>query len=133
MATELARRAAIALDNARLYHEAQEANRLKDEFLAIISHELRTLLHAIIGRIKMLCNRKLNEVRTDKALATIERNAKLQEKLIEDILDISRIVQGKIRLNTRPVYLAPILDAVIENMHPTADIKNIQIESMLDP
>ncbi|MER3589858.1 MAG: histidine kinase, partial [Mastigocladus sp. ERB_26_1] len=132
MATELARRAAIALDNARLYREAQAANRLKDEFLAIVSHELRTPLHAILGWAKMLRNRKLNEATTNKALATIERNAKLQEKLIEDILDISRIVQGKIRLNTRPVYLAPIIDAVIENMHPTADIKNIQIESMLD-
>jgi CheY-like chemotaxis protein len=140
MAEELARRAAIAIDNARLYHDseaarkaAQEANRIKDEFLAIVSHELRTPLNAMLGWTQMLRNRKLNEATTAKAIETIERNARSQQKLIEDILDISRIVLGKIRLNTRPVHLAPIINAVIENVRPIAEIKAIQIESILDP
>jgi PAS domain S-box-containing protein len=140
MAEELARRAAIAIDNARLYHDseaarkaAQEANRIKDEFLAIVSHELRTPLNAMLGWTQMLRNRKLNEATTAKAVETIERNARSQQKLIEDILDISRIVLGKIRLNTRPVHLAPIINAVIENVRPIAEIKAIQIEFVLDP
>ncbi len=112
---------------------AQEANRIKDEFLAIVSHELRTPLNAIVGWTQMLRNRKLQEATIDKALETIERNAKSQAKLIEDILDISRIIRGQIRLNTRPVHLASLINAVIENLSPTAEIKAIQIESFLDP
>ncbi len=132
MAEELAGRAAIAIDNARLYREAQEANRIKDEFLAIVSHELRTPLNAILGWTQMLRNRKLNEATTAKAIETMERNAKSQQKLIEDILDISRIVLGKIRLNTCPVHLVPVINTVIENVRPTAEIKAIHIESILD-
>lgn len=133
MALELAQRATIAIDHARLYREAQEANRLKDEFLAIVSHELRTPLNAIHGWSQILCQRKLNEQMTAKAVETIERNAKLQVNLIEDILDISRIVQGKIRLNIRPVSLGSVINAAIENVRPTAEIKDIQIETKLDP
>lgn len=132
MAEELAGRAAIAIDNARLYREAQEANRIKDEFLAIVSHELRTPLNAILGWTQMLRSRKLNEATTAKAVETMERNAKSQQKLIEDILDISRIVLGKIRLNTCAVHLVPVINVVIENVRPTADLKAIQIESILD-
>lgn len=117
----------------RLYREAMEANRIKDEFLAIVSHELRTPLNAIVGWAQMLHNRKLNEATTAKAIEVIQRNASSQAKLIEDILDISRIVQGQIRLNTRPLYLVPIIDAAIENVRPTAELKAIQIESILDP
>lgn len=121
------------MENARLYREAQEANRIKDEFLAIVSHELRTPLNAILGWAQMLRNRKWNEANITKALEIIERNAKLQGKLIEDILDVSRIVQGQIRLNTRPVHLVPIINAAIQSLRPTAEIKAIQVETILNP
>ncbi|HEY9611688.1 hybrid sensor histidine kinase/response regulator [Allocoleopsis sp.] len=133
IAVELAQRCAIAIDNARLYQEAQEANRIKDEFLAIVSHELRTPLNAILGWVNILRNRKVNESLTTRALETIERNAKSQTKLIEDILDISRIIRGSIRLNTHPVHIASLIHAVIENVRPTAELKAIQIESSFDP
>lgn len=132
MAVELAQRCAIAIDNARLYKEAQEANRIKDEFLAIVSHELRTPLNSMLGWVNMLRHRKLNEATTARALETIERNAQSQAKLIEDILDISRIIRGKIRLNTHPIHLPFLIDAVIENVRPTAELKAIQIEAILD-
>ncbi|MBD0385250.1 MAG: response regulator [Nostoc sp. C3-bin3] len=132
MAEELAQRAAFAIENAQLYQQAQEANRIKDEFLAIVSHELRTPLNSMLGWVQMIRNRKLDEALTFKALATIERNAQLQRKLIEDILDISRIVQGKIHLNLRKVDLVLVINAAIEAVQPTSDIKDIQVESNLD-
>jgi PAS domain S-box-containing protein len=132
MAEQLAQRAAFAIENAQLYQQAQEANRIKEEFLAIVSHELRTPLNSMLGWVQMIRNRKLDEALTFKALATIERNAQLQRKLIEDILDISRIVQGKIRLNLRKVDLVLVINAAIEAIYPTSDIKDIQVESNLD-
>ena len=113
--------------------EAQDANRIKDEFLAIVSHELRTPLNSILGWSQMLSSRKMNEATLAKALETIQRNATLQVKLIDDILDISRLVQGKIQLNTRPVHLLTVINAAIENIRPTAEITGIQVESHLDP
>jgi PAS domain S-box-containing protein len=140
MAVELAQRMAIAIDNGQLYHDseaarraAQEANRIKDEFLAIVSHELRTPLNAILGWAQMLRKRKLNEATIAKAVETIERNARSQGKLIEDILDISRIIRGQLQLNIHPVHLVPVINAVIENVRPTAELRDIQIESILDP
>ncbi|MGF2035561.1 MAG: ATP-binding protein [Nostoc sp. CmiVER01] len=132
MAEELAQRAASAIENAQLYRQAQEANRIKDEFLAIVSHELRTPLNSMLGWVQIIRNRKLDEATTFKALATIERNAQLQRKLIEDILDVSRIIQGKIRLNLRKVDLVLVINAAIEATYPTSEIKDIQIESNLD-
>ncbi|MBC1224503.1 response regulator [Nostoc sp. UCD121] len=132
MAEELAQRAASAIENAQLYWQAQEANRIKDEFLAIVSHELRTPLNSMLGWVQIIRHRKLDEAITSKALATIERNAKLQSKLIDDILDISRIVQGKIRLNLRKVDLVIVINAAIEAIYPTSEIKDIQVESKLD-
>jgi PAS domain S-box-containing protein len=132
MAEEVAQRAASAIENAQLYRQAQEANRIKDEFLAIVSHELRTPLNSMLGWVQIIRNRKLDEAIISKALATIERNAKLQSKLIEDILDISRIIQGKIRLNLRKVNLVIVISAAIEAIYPTSEIKEIQIESKLD-
>ncbi|BAZ22930.1 multi-sensor hybrid histidine kinase [Kalymmatonema gypsitolerans NIES-4073] len=133
MATELAQRAAIAIDNAMLYREAWEANRIKDEFLAIVSHELRTPLNSMLGWAKLLRQGKLNQATAAKALETIERNAEVQKKLIEDILDVSRIVQGKIRLNLRPLHLIPVINAVSESIHPIAQAKAIEFQSVLDP
>ena len=132
MAEELAQRAAFAIENAQLYQQAQEANRIKEEFLAIVSHELRTPLNSMLGWVQLIRTRKWDEATTFKALETIERNAKLQRKLIEDILDISRIVQGQIRLNIRKVDLASLIQAAIEAVHPTSEIKNIQVEFHLD-
>ncbi|MBN3908262.1 MAG: response regulator [Nostoc sp. NMS1] len=132
MAEELAQRAASAIENAQLYQQAQEANRIKDEFLAIVSHELRTPLNSMLGWVQIIRHRKLDEAITSRALATIERNAKLQSKLIEDILDISRIVQGKIRLNIRKVDFVNVIKAAIEGIYPTSEIKDIQVESKLD-
>ncbi|MEH2152299.1 PAS domain-containing hybrid sensor histidine kinase/response regulator [Nostoc sp.] len=132
MAEELAQRAAFAIENAQLYQQAQEANRIKEEFLAIVSHELRTPLNSMLGWVQVIRTRKWDEATTSKALATIERNAKLQRKLIEDILDISRIVQGQIRLNIRKVDLVPIIQTAIEAVYPTSEIKGIEVEYILD-
>ncbi|MEG4409240.1 PAS domain S-box protein, partial [Microcoleus sp. MON2_D5] len=112
-AEELARRASLAIDNAQLYRAAQRdrtkaeaANRIKDEFLAVLSHELRSPLNPILGWTKLLRTGRLDGTKTQQALETIERNAKLQAQLIEDLLDVSRILQGKMTLNVAPVNLA---------------------------
>ena len=111
--------------------EAEAANRAKDEFLAIVSHELRTPLNAISGWVQVLRNRKYKES-SAHALEAIERNAKAQTKLIEDILDASRIIAGKLRLDARPVDLAPVIEAAIDTIRLAAEAKSIQIEALLD-
>jgi Signal transduction histidine kinase len=129
---ELARRAALAVANARLYSDAQDANRLKDEFLATVSHELRTPLTAILGWAQMLQGGTLDEATAQRALGSIERNAKFQSHLIEDLLDISRISTGKLRLDVRPLELAPIIEAAVDAVRPAADAKGIRIEKTID-
>jgi signal transduction histidine kinase/DNA-binding response OmpR family regulator len=133
MAMELAQRVSLAIDNARLYQEAREANRIKDEFLAIVSHELRTPLNSILGWSQMLVNQQLDVAATTKALEIIERNARLQNKLIDDILDISRIIQNKIRLDIRPVHLVAVIHAAVETVRSQAEAKLINIKLQLDP
>lgn len=133
LAQELARRAALAIDNARLYRQTQEANRIKDEFLATLSHELRTPLNGILGWSQMLRQGTLNETASARALETIERNAKAQVQLINDLLDISRIIQGQMRLDVRPVELVKVIEAAIEVVRPAADAKDIRLQSVLDP
>ncbi len=113
--------------------EAEVANRTKDEFLAIVSHELRSPLNAILGWARLLRSRKFDEQKTNKALETIERNAQAQTQIIEDLLDISRIIQGKVRLLTRPTNLVQIIEAAIDTVSPTANDKMIQVSSELDP
>ncbi|AFZ00665.1 ATP-binding protein [Calothrix sp. PCC 6303] len=108
--------------------EAETANRLKDEFIATLSHELRTPLNAIFGWAKLLRSRKLDQNVIEKALETIERNAILQTQLIDDILDISRIMHGKLRLNLSPVDLISVISAVIDTLQLEAKTKNIQLE-----
>ncbi|MFB2970542.1 PAS domain S-box protein [Aerosakkonema sp. BLCC-F183] len=110
----------------------EQANRLKDEFLAVVSHELRTPLNSVLGWAQLLRARKFDEPTTDRALETIERNAKLQAQLIDDILDISRIIRGKLRLSMRPVDLVSVMAAAIDSVVPTAAAKKIQLESKLD-
>jgi signal transduction histidine kinase/DNA-binding response OmpR family regulator len=132
LAEELARRAALAVANARLYSDAQDANRLKDEFLATVSHELRTPLTAMLGWAQMLQGGTLDEATGRRAIASIERNAKFQAHLIEDLLDISRISTGKLRLDTRPVELAQIIEASLDSVRPAADAKEIRLRRVLD-
>ena len=113
--------------------EAEVANRIKDEFLAVLSHELRSPLNPILGWSKLLRAGKLDPVQTARALETIERNAKLQTQLIEDLLDVSRILQGKLSLNTVPVNLVSTIEAALETVRLAAEAKAIQIQTTLDP
>jgi signal transduction histidine kinase/ActR/RegA family two-component response regulator len=112
--------------------DAEAANRAKDEFLSILSHELRTPLNAILGWSTMLRQKKLSEDKVARALETIERNAKSQAQLIEDILDISRIITGKLRLRVRPVNLVPVIESAIESVQLAAEAKSIRLQSVLD-
>lgn len=111
---------------------AEDANRLKDEFLATVSHELRTPLNAILGWSQMLQNKNLSKDLSEKALSTIERNARMQSQLIDDILDVSRIITGKLRLDVRAVDLADVIEAAIETVRPAAEAKNIRLQSLFD-
>src|SRR5205807_1601663 len=124
----IGRRAGLALDNARLYHEAQRANRLKDEFVAIVSHELRTPLTPILGGVYMLRSEPRDEKVFAKALNLIERNAKTQVKIVDDLLDVSRIISGKLRLNMESVDLAAVIQSAVETVRPASHAKNIEIE-----
>lgn len=110
--------------------EAETANRVKDEFLAVLSHELRSPLNPILGWTKLLQSRKYDEQFTKRALETIERNAKLQTQLIEDLLDVSRILQGKMVLNIAPVNLVTIITSAIETVRLSAEAKQIQIQTL---
>ena len=112
--------------------ELEQANRIKDEFLAILSHELRSPLNAIQGWATLLRTRKLNEAATARALATIERNAKLQTQLIEDLLDVSRILRGKLNLDMVSVNLASTIEASIDTTRLAAEAKSIEIVSLID-
>lgn len=113
--------------------QAEAANRMKDEFLAIVSHELRTPLNSILGWSQLLLNRKLDETTTLRALQTIERNARSQAQLIEDILDVSQIIRGKLRLVKQPVNLIPLVEAVIETVRLSAEDKHIRINTIFEP
>ena len=147
LAEELARRASLAIENAQLYQTAQDdraaseaarsaaeaANRIKDEFLAVLSHELRSPLNPILGWTRLLRNKQLDSTKAEHALETIERNARLQAQLIEDLLDVSRILQGKMTLNIAPVNLAATINAALETVHLAAEAKHIQIQTVLSP
>lgn len=113
--------------------EAEAANRIKDEFLAVLSHELRTPLNPILGWSNLLRHGKLDAAKTAFALETIERNAKLQTQLIEDLLDVARIMQGKLSLMMAPVNLASTLAATIETVRLAAEAKQIHIQTRLAP
>jgi len=112
--------------------EAEAANRMKDEFLATLSHELRTPLNAMVGWTTLLRTRKFDETTTARALETIDRNTKALSQLIEDLLDVSRIMTGKFRIEMRPVNLASVMDAAIDAVRSPAEAKNIQINSVFE-
>jgi signal transduction histidine kinase/CheY-like chemotaxis protein len=149
----LAAQTSIAMDNARLYQSAQQAikerdallaseraarqeaeiaSRAKDEFLGLLSHELRNPLNAIVGWTRMLHTGTLNEPTFARALETIDRNAKLQARLIEDMLDVSRIVTGKLRLDAQPVDLTAVVSAAVDTSRPASEAKDIRIQVVLD-
>ena len=113
--------------------QAEEANRTKDEFLATLSHELRTPLNAILGWVQVLRTGKLDEAAAVRALETIERNARVQAQLIADLLDVSRIITGKLRLDFKPVELRRIIDAALESVRPAADAKGILLDLSVSP
>ena len=114
-------------------NEAERANRLKDEFLATISHELRNPLNAIMGWAHMMRLGKLTPANVERAVETIYRNAKSQTQLVADLLDVSRIISGKLRLDVRSVDLIQIVDSAIDSIRPAADAKGIRLQTMLDP
>ncbi|MBA3922064.1 MAG: response regulator, partial [Nostocaceae cyanobacterium] len=122
---------AILIREEAARKEAEAANRLKDEFLATLSHELRTPLNSILGWSGLLRTRKFDEATTARALETIERNATLQAQLIEDILDVSRIIRGKLRLNLHPVNLGTVIQAAMETVRPQAETKSINFTSLI--
>ena len=124
----IARRAAIAIDNAQLYRAAVEASNAKDEFLATISHELRTPMTATLGWVRMLNLGHFDPETHKTALDAIERSTRAQAKLIEDILDVSSIVLGKFRLDREPVDLRAVVDAAIETLRPASEAKQIAID-----
>ncbi|MBE9039045.1 ATP-binding protein [aff. Roholtiella sp. LEGE 12411] len=135
---QLAQMASIAIENTRLYAaeqqartQAEEANGIKDEFLAVLSHELRSPLNPILGWSKLLQTRKFDATKTAAALATIERNAKLQAQLIEDLLDVSRILQGKLTLNVGQVNLVSTVSAALETVSLAAEAKYIEMKLSL--
>jgi PAS domain S-box-containing protein len=132
-AEDLAHRAALAVENARLYREAREVNRLKDEFLATLSHELRTPLTAIIGWTHLIRSGGLTEEATARALETVERNARTQSQLVGDLLDVSRIVTGKMRLDMGPVDLAPVVAEAVASIRPAAEARGLRLRAELDP
>jgi PAS domain S-box-containing protein len=112
---------------------AEAANQAKDAFLATISHELRTPLSPILAWSRMLRQGLLDDEKTSRAFATIERCAKAQAQLVEDLLDVSRIVSGKLRLDVRPVDLAPLVSAAVDVMRPAAEARAIRLHAVLDP
>lgn len=112
--------------------QAESANRMKDEFLATLSHELRSPLNAMLGWTSLLRTRKFDAATTARAIETIERNAKAQARLIEDLLDVSRIIRGQLRLTVRSMELIPVIESAINAVRPAADAKNIQVHLLLD-
>ncbi|BDI19475.1 hypothetical protein ANSO36C_52770 [Nostoc cf. commune SO-36] len=131
---------AIAMERAILIaslqqqtEQLQQANRMKDEFLGVLSHELRSPLNAILGWAQLLQRSKLSDTQMARATETIERNAKAQTQLIEDLLDVSRMIRGKLRLNVSTCNLAPIIESAIETVSLAAQSKEIDLRFSLIP
>jgi len=149
----LAAQTGIAMDNARLYHKAQQAarereellkreqaareqaetaSRAKDEFLSILSHEMRTPLNALVGWTRILQTGDLDEEQIAQVLETMNRNLHLQTRLIEDMLDVSRIISGKLRLDAQPTDPTVVISAAVDSLRPAADAKNIRLQVVMD-
>jgi PAS domain S-box-containing protein len=132
-AQDVAARAALAIDNACAYQRAHTANRLKDEFLATLSHELRTPLNAILGYAQMVNLGALPSGGQARALAVITRNADALRQIIDDVLDVSRITSGKLRLAVRPIDVHDVLQNAVATMQPAADAKGVSLWLMSAP
>src|SRR5678815_2118159 len=113
--------------------ELEDANRVKDEFLATMSHELRTPLTSILGWSRLLQSNQLGEKEKERAVQVIQRNAEAQSRLIEDLLDVSRIITGKLKIEFQPVSFASITEAVINSLGPAIDAKQVKLETEIDP
>lgn len=131
--SQLQERSRLLASEKLARNEAERANHLKDEFLATISHELRTPLNAILGWTQMLKSGKLDQSNMERAVDTIYRNAKSQNQLIDDLLDVSRIISGKLRLDVGTIDLILIVNAAVESIRPAADAKGIRLQTVLDP
>src|SRR4030095_14622933 len=129
----IAGQTAIAMDNASLIEREQRASRAKDEFLAMMSHELRTPLNAVYGWARMLHSGQITGEKATHALDVIMRNLNVQVQLIDDLLDVSRIVTGKLRLNVEAVDIKGVVEASIETVRPSAEAKGITLQSVSDP
>ncbi len=132
-AETVADRASLAVENAWAYDEARNANQLKDEFLATLSHELRTPLNAMLGYTRMLRASAVPQDRRDAALEVIERNGKMLAQIVDEVLDVSRIVSGKLRLSVQRLDPSRLLTDAIATVAPAADAKGIQLRSSIDP
>src|SRR6185295_2554604 len=135
----LAAQAAVAIDNARLFQAAERAraeavgaSRAKDEFLSVVSHELRTPLSSVLNWLKVLQRGGARTERFDRALASMERSTRIQAKLIDDLLDVSRIVSGRMQIDHRPVNLSAPVRAAVDTMAPTAEAKGVRLEAEID-
>ena len=113
--------------------ELENANRIKDEFLATMSHELRTPLTSILGWARLLGSNRLDDNEKERAVHVIQRNALAQSKLIEDLLDVSRIITGKLRIESQPVSFAAVTESVVNSLRPVVDAKQLQLEATIDP
>jgi signal transduction histidine kinase len=129
---DITERKRIDDERARWMRE-EAASRAKDDFVAAVSHELRTPLNAILGWTVMLKSNSADEETTAKAISTIERNARAQMQLIDDLLDMSRIIAGKLRLDIQDIELPPVLQAAADTMRPAAEAKSIRIETAIAP
>ena len=127
VARELSHRAAVALDNARLYRDLEESSRMKDEFLGIVSHELRTPLNAVLGWAQVLRRSPHDDEQVRRAVEAIERNARAQAQLVEDLLDTSRVISGKIRLELTRTDLASLVNNAVESFAPIAKARGIDL------
>src|SRR5829696_1623117 len=126
-------RSAALLREQDARKHAEEADRLKDEFLATLSHELRTPLTSILGWASMIRNGEVEGSNASRAIETIERNARSQARLIDDLLDVSRIITGNLRLDLHPLNLAPIVDTALAALRPTADVRGIRLQTRFEP
>ena len=129
---EIAERRRAEQERAELLVREREANRLKDEFLATLSHELRTPLNAILGWTKLLRANAVAPAAIDRALEKVERNAQVQTRLVEDLLEVSRITTGKLRLEQRPVDLVGLVNTAIDSIRPTAEARGVSVDRRLD-
>ena len=129
---DITERKRLEEDLRRRAEDLSAANRAKEDFLATLSHELRTPLNAMLGWTRLLRMGKLDGAGMNRALETIERNAHIQEQLIADILDVSRIVTGKLRLELRPIELAPVIEAALDAVRPAAAAKGVHLEAQTD-